>query len=138
MAPMMRKPNPTAWLILRNSRLSAKIQTSCQSVLYHLAVLTTRHNFDKRDVRFVHRFTKSMPSLTKSLGISASSWKASDMATGPNWRVACKPAGVRRISVYLFFTLGVVYGLAVVRTSSASSSSMCILVHPPSLAYRKG
>lgn len=39
MAPMIRKPNPTAWLILRNSRLSAIIETSCQSRLYHLAVL---------------------------------------------------------------------------------------------------
>lgn len=33
-----------------------------------------------KDVRFVHLFMKSMPSLTNSLGRSAISWKESDIA----------------------------------------------------------
>lgn len=37
---------------------------------------------EQRYIRLVHRFIKSMPSLTKSLGISASSWKVSDIVRG--------------------------------------------------------
>lgn len=46
-----KNPMPTAWLILMNSRLSGLVQ----------------------------RLMKRDPSRTKSLGISASSWKVSDI-----------------------------------------------------------
>ena len=34
-------------------------------------------SYDRRDVRFVHLFRKAVPSLKKSLGMSARSWMAS-------------------------------------------------------------
>lgn len=66
---MTRKPMPTAWLILMNSRLSA-VQESQRAPMNHGEI----------DVRLVQRRTNREPSRTKSLGISASSWKVSDMA----------------------------------------------------------
>lgn len=86
MAPIIKNPKPTAWLIFKNSRLSAKKQRTHQQLkepnIRAPSTATRKEIMFKEysaDIRFVHLFIKSMPSLTKSLGTSASSWNVSDM-----------------------------------------------------------
>jgi hypothetical protein len=72
---------PTAWLILMNSRLSAENSVSNLS----------SQSRGGSTVRLVQRRMKRLPSRTKSLGISASSWKVSDIVDGSgerrvNWK----------------------------------------------------
>lgn len=80
-APMTTKPTPTAWDILMNSRLSAKIHLqSAPAFLYE------QPQGEKVALsRFVHRFMNCVPSLIKSLGISASSFSWSDMLKSMDW-----------------------------------------------------
>lgn len=99
--PIIRKPMPTAWLMRRNSRLSAtesrQISPYCRPMTFLACGMRGV------DIRLLHLVTNCLPSFRNSRGISRSSFAWSIFAGSCNLNLEFGERDVRYALVFVLF-----------------------------------